>query len=61
MTKLVLLFVLASGLSACSSFAFAPMSGGARPYQPQPGVAGSEFECMTDDGYGRSRPCNAQD
>ena len=61
MTRLVVLFVLASGLSACSSFAFAPMSGGARPYQAQPGVQGSEFECMTDDGYGRSRPCNAQD
>jgi hypothetical protein len=62
-TLAVLAFASAAAttLSGCAGggFAFAPTAG--RPYEAQPGVARSEFECMTDDGYGRSRPCNAQD
>ena len=64
MTRLIALFALAAGLSGCASspFAQAPASGAAPAASPyyQPGVPRSQFECMTDDGYGRSHPCSNQ-
>ena len=64
MTRLIVLFALAASLSACASspFSQAPASGAAPAdgYYYQPGVPRSQFECMTDDGYGRSHPCSNQ-
>ena len=61
MTRFVLVFALAAGASGCaySPFSSTPASGVAPAHGPyyQPGVRGSEFECMTDEGYGRSHPC----
>jgi hypothetical protein len=63
MTRLIVLFAVAAGLSGCSSspFSQAPASNvapAANPYAiQQPGVPRSEFECQTDEGYGRSNPC----
>ena len=61
MTRLIVLFAVAVSLSGCASspFSSTPTSGaapaGGSYYQP--GVPRSQFECMTDEGYGRSTPC----
>lgn len=67
MIRVLVLFALAAGLSGCaaaSSFFSAPSSSGgaapARGYYYQPGVPRSEYECMMDEGYGRSVPCGNQ-
>ncbi len=69
MTRLLVLVVVAAALSGCASSPFsstptsaAPASGAApaRGFYYQPGVPRSEFECMTDEGYGRSHPCSNQ-
>lgn len=61
MTRLITLFAVAAALSGCASspFSSAPASGAAPAggYYYQPNVPRSEFECMTDEGYGRSNPC----
>ena len=61
MSRLFVLFAVAASLSGCASspFSSTPASGAAPAggYYYQPGVPGSQFECMTDDGYGRSQPC----
>ena len=61
MIKVLVLFAAAAGLSGCASspFAQAPASGAApaQGYYYQPGVPRSEFECQTDEGYGRNNPC----
>ena len=64
MTRLIVLFAVIAGLSGCASspFSSTPTSGAApaRGYYYQPGVPRSEFECMMDEGYGRSVPCGNQ-
>lgn len=69
MTRVLMLFAMAASLSGCaaaSSLFSAPSSGAApgvapaRGYYYQPGVPRSEFECMMDEGYGRSIPCGNQ-
>ena len=64
MSRLIVLFAVATSLSACASspFSSTPTSGAAPAggYYYQPGVPRSQFECMTDDGYGRSHPCSNQ-
>ena len=64
MSRLLVLFAVAGGLSGCASspFSSTPTSGAAPAggYYYQPGVPRSQFECMTDDGYGRSHPCSNQ-
>ena len=64
MTKLIVLFAVAASLTGCASSPFpqAPASGAAPAggYYYQPNVPRSQFECMTDDGYGRSHPCSNQ-
>ncbi|HKS62665.1 MAG TPA: hypothetical protein VJT13_13255 [Xanthobacteraceae bacterium] len=61
MTRLIVLFAAAASLSGCatSPFSSTPNSGAAPAgtYYYQPGVPRSQFECMTDEGYGRSTPC----
>ena len=64
MGRFALVLTAALGLSACSSFSLpqsfqsaptaAPMS------TPVPGVPRSQYECVTDDGYGRWQPCGNQ-
>jgi hypothetical protein len=58
MSRLIVLFAVAASLSARASspFASTPTSGAAPAgnYYYQPGVPRSQFECMTDEGYGRS-------
>ena len=64
MSRLLVLFAVAGGLSGCASSPFSqtPASGAAPAggYYSQSGVPRSQFECMTDDGYGRSHPCSNQ-
>ena len=62
MSRLLVLFAVAAGLSGCASSPFSHHArlrcgAGRQPYY-QPGVPRSQFECMTDDGYGRSHPCS---
>ena len=61
MSRMFVVFAVAASLSGCASspFSQAPASGAAPagPYQYQPNVPRSQFECMTDEGYGRSHPC----
>ena len=61
MTRLIVLFAAAASLSGCATSPFSSTSNsGAAPagtYYYQPGVPRSQFECMTDEGYGRSTPC----
>ncbi len=63
MTRLIAVFAMAAGLAACSSSPFtqrpaaqvAPAST-TSPYA-QPGIPQSQYECVTDEGYGRFTPC----
>jgi hypothetical protein len=62
MIRIIAVFALAAGLAGCSTSPFsqapaANVAPAATPYA-QPGVPGSQYECMTDDGYGRSQPCS---
>jgi hypothetical protein len=57
---MVALFAVAAALSGCSGGGFNTTP--AAQIQPtgiqaRPGILQSQFECVTDDGYGRSRPC----
>ena len=45
----------AAGSVAPLSSSFAP----ARMYEARPGVWISTYDCITDEGYGRWRPCSA--
>jgi len=65
MAKFVVLFALAAGLAGCASsspFSSAPaarVSPAASPYA-QPNLPQSQYECVTDEGYGRWQPCGNQ-
>jgi hypothetical protein len=56
--------VSALGLSACSSFelprSFQGAPSAAPTSGPVPGNPRSQYECVTDDGYGRWQPCGNQ-
>ncbi len=64
MVKTVAILALAAGLAACSGAPFAPaasqMTPTSSPYVT-PGIPQSQYECMTDEGYGRSMPCDGRD
>jgi len=53
-------FAIAAGLAGCAGgFNTTP----AAQVQPagtyaRPGLPQSQYECLTDDGYGRARPCS---
>jgi len=60
MTKFIAVLALAGGVGGC---ALVPASMSARavasepsPYA-QPGIQQSQYECVTDEGYGRFTPC----
>jgi hypothetical protein len=60
MLRLIAILALAAGLAGCSSspFSQAPVSqvapsGNSTP----PGAAGNKFDCVTDEGNGRTQPC----
>ena len=62
MLRLIAIFALAGGLAACSSspFSQAPVSqvGPAiNQNATPPGAAGSKYDCVTDEGNGRTQPC----
>ncbi len=62
MTKTFAVFLLAASLAGCASSPFtqAPAANVApNPNNPyaRPGIPQSQYECMTDDGYGRAFPC----
>jgi uncharacterized protein YceK len=63
MSRLLVLFAVAGGLSGCASSPLSqtPASGVApaanRYATPIPGLPQSQYECVTDEGYGRSLPC----
>ena len=61
MTKTVALFALAMSLAGCavSPFGRAPAANVAPASSPyaQPGIPQSQYECVTDEGYGRYVPC----
>jgi len=58
MLKLIGILALAAGLAGCSSSPFtqAPASQVA-PTVTQSGVAGTQYDCVTQEGYGRTLPC----
>jgi len=61
MAKIVAVFALAASLAGCASSPFtqapaANVKPANSPYA-QPGIPQSQYECMTDEGYGRSFPC----
>jgi hypothetical protein len=65
MSKLIMLFAMAAGLSGCASspfsFSSAPAANVApapsRYATPIPGIPQSQYECVTDEGYGRWHTC----
>jgi hypothetical protein len=60
MVRVVAIFLVSAGLAGCSGgFNTAPTSQ-AQPtgVYARPGIPQSQYECLTDDGYGRSRPCS---
>ena len=68
MTKFIALFVLTAALGGCASSSpfgaltsapAARVSPAASPYA-QPNLPQSQYECVTDEGYGRWQPCGNQ-
>jgi hypothetical protein len=61
MLRFVAIFALATGLAGCSSSPFtqAPASQVAPTVNPttQSGVAGTKYDCVTEEGIGRTLPC----
>ena len=61
MLRLIAILALAVGLAGCSSspFSQAPVSqvapGATQPTQS--GVAGTKYDCVTQEGIGRTLPC----
>jgi hypothetical protein len=66
MIRIVAVFALAAGLAGCASSPFsqapaANVAPAANPYAtPMPGIPHSQYECVTDEGYGRYYPCNTK-
>ena len=58
MLKLVAVLALAGALAGCSTslFSQAPASQVA-PTVTQSGVAGTKYDCVTEEGIGRTLPC----
>ena len=58
MLRLIAIFALACGLAGCSSspFSQAPVSQ-VTPTVTQSGVAGTKYDCVTEEGIGRTLPC----
>jgi len=59
---MIAVFALAGCLAGCSSLPFsqAPVSQVAPTVTQNPtppGAAGSKYDCVTDEGYGRTMPC----
>ena len=64
MARIIAVFAIAAGLAGCSTSPFsqapaANVAPAASPYA-MPSVPQSQYECMTDDGYGRSQPCGTK-
>ena len=60
MLRLIAILALAGGLAGCASspFSQAPASQVAPTInQTPPGAAGSQYDCVTQEGYGRTLPC----
>ena len=61
MSKIIAVFALAAGLAGCaaSPFTQAPAAHVAPAASPNayPNIARSQYECVTDEGYGRYVPC----
>jgi hypothetical protein len=61
MSRLIAIFALAAALSGCagsSPFTQTPVSGVAPAASaPYPNLPRSQYECVTDEGYGRWVPC----
>ncbi len=58
MTRTIAIIVLASMLAACAGSGQAPanLNQTSNPYY-RPGIPQSQYECVTDEGYGRYVPC----
>jgi len=61
MLRLIAIFALVGGLAGCSSspFSQAPVSQVAPAVNQttQSGVAGTKYDCVTEEGIGRTLPC----
>jgi hypothetical protein len=57
--KTIAIFALAAALSGCAASPFAqrPASNVAPAAAPWPNIPQSQYECVTDEGYGRWTPC----
>ena len=64
MARLVAVLGLLAGLSGCAGSPFsqpaAQVTPSSSPYAI-PGIPQSQYECVTDEGYGRMMPCSAKD
>ena len=63
MFRLIAISALALGVAACSSSPFtqaAQVAPTSSPYA-QPNIPQSQYECVTDEGYGRFTPCGTRD
>jgi hypothetical protein len=58
MFRLIAILTLACGLAGCASSPFSqvPVSQ-VTPTVTQSGVAGTKYDCVTEEGYGRTLPC----
>ena len=58
MLRLIAILALAGSLAGCASspFSQAPASAVA-PTVTQSGAAGTKYDCVTEEGYGRTLPC----
>jgi hypothetical protein len=61
MARMIAFCALIASLAACSSTPFtqapaAKVAPAGSPYA-QPGIPQSQYECVTDEGYGRWYPC----
>jgi hypothetical protein len=59
MSRVIAILALAAGLAGCASspFSHAPSAGVAPAVAPYPNLPQSQYECVTDEGYGRWHPC----
>ena len=64
MTKIIAVLVCAWGVGGCAllpaSLSAAAVRQESSPYA-QPGIQQSQYECVTDEGYGRFTPCGNKD
>ena len=58
MSRLIAILALARGLAGCSSSPFSQLRlSQVTPTVTQSGAAGTKYDCVTEEGIGRTLPC----